>query len=175
MKPPSTLSWEDAMMELKENLKQDLGHYFAELDSMQNQLRELFELQQVCLSTPDAGKLQDVSDQQALAAGQLRNLIQRRADLLSRAHSLGMPAANLTELASQLDASDAGFDSAAQHLKLKMDALHQAGQSQWIECQKSYLHYGQLVQLIANGGRKPLMSSTGKQYIQGGAILDASV
>ena len=58
---------------------------------------------------------------------------------------------------------------------MKIYALHQASQSLWITCQKSVLHYGQLVQLIASGGRKPLILSTGKTVNQGGAILDATV
>jgi flagellar biosynthesis/type III secretory pathway chaperone len=163
------------MTESKETLKQDLSRYFAELDSVQTQIRGLLDLQQVCLAAPDAEELQNLARQQALEIDRLQSLIQRRADLLSRAHSLGISAANLRELASRLDDSESGFANTPQLLKLKLEALRQAGLSQWVACQKSFLHHGKLIQLIANGGRKPLMSSTGKPYIQGGAILDASV
>ncbi len=159
----------------RNDLKTRLSQYFVELDFLQNQVRERLDRQQICLAAPDARELNTITQELALAVEQLEAMVNRRAELLNYGQSLGISAATLHELAAQIDDSDGKLVATTQQLKLKINALNHAGYSQWVVCQKSHLHYGQLIQLIANGGRRPRISSTGKQYVQGGAILDASV
>jgi hypothetical protein len=163
------------MIQSKDVLKKQLGQYFIELDAIQSQMAELLTQKQVCLTVPDAEELQQITGQEVIAVEQLQNLVARRTELLSQARSLGISAENLGDLASQLDESPESSTHTIQQLRHQSQGLHQASYSLWIACQKSLLHYGQLVQLIANGGRRPMISSTGKHHNPGGAILGASI
>lgn len=163
------------MNDPKEGLRKQLGVYFAELEAVQTHMLEAFRKQQLQLAAADAKELEDFAGRQASAVEPLQQLVQRREELLTQARSLGIPAQNLRELAAQLGESEHTTAGRLQQLHLKMLTLNHASHSLWIACQKSLLHYGRVVDLIANGGRRPIISSTGKHHNQGGAILDAFV
>jgi hypothetical protein len=101
--------------------------------------------------------------------------VSRRAEILTIAQSQGLNVSTLQELAASLDDSQGQLVNAAKVLKRKMEAMYYASLSHWISCQKAWLHYSELAQLIANGGKKPMLPGSARYAAQGGAILDAKV
>ncbi len=163
------------MSEMVETLKDLLTNYLVDLDVAQANVSAFLNQQQIRLSQLNSANPFDNSPQDALALEELQALVTRREELLNLARSQGLKVTTLQELANQLEDSQGPLVNTSRLMKRRIESMHYASLSHWISCQKASLHYSQLVQLIANGGRKSLMPGSGSRVVQGGVILDASV
>jgi hypothetical protein len=163
------------MSEKLESLKVLLTQYLADLDVAQANVFDFLNQQQIHLFQLNSAKQLDDTPQDVMELEELRNLVTRRVELLNLARSQGLNVTTLQDLAVRLDDSQGSLIYTSRLMKRKVESMRYASLSHWISCQKACLHYSQLVQLIANGGRKSLMTGSVNRPIQGGVILDASV
>ncbi len=156
-------------------LWQQVETYLMEYDVLRQRWARILEQRRSLLALPNPKELMALCEEEKIVASALRELIARRTDLLEQGKQIGFQADTLRELAKWIvpEAKEAGDRMG--ELQFHADQLRRESWSQWVTCQKSLLYYGQLVQLIANGGRKSSAYGSGHQTVTGGAILDASV
>jgi hypothetical protein len=161
------------MSETVENLKNLLAEYLSDLDLAQ--ARMLGQLDQWRLDVAQPHPLNDLNpgSEENPAIAEWRTMVARRDELLKLAKSQGIVVSTLRELASRLDDPERSLTTSATRMKQKMEAIHYRSLSHWISCQKAWLHYSDLVQLIATGGRKSMSLGSTRSSAQGGVILDA--
>jgi len=163
------------MSDVMESLANRLSQYLADLDLVQTDVLGFLDQQQMQLAQPKPFDQLEAQSQVALPIVELGKLVARREELLNAARSNGLNVRSLQELAQRLDDSQGALTNNTKVMKRKMETIHHASLSHWISCQKAWLHYSQLVQLIANGGRKAMIPGNTRHTLQGGVILDASV
>jgi hypothetical protein len=103
----------------------------------------------------------------------LQQCLQRREQLLERAAGEGLPAANIETLAKSLPGSqrrqlDAQLQSAASRTRL----LRHHGLTNWVLVQRTLLHLGQMLEIIATGGRLRPTYEKGKPAATPGSLVD---
>lgn len=163
------------MSEPMKSLKTLLANYLADLDRVHSRMLDYFNQSQIELVRPNVLEQPGTESEGMSAPEELRTMVARRDEILKVAQSQGLGVTTLAELASRLEGSEGSLARSVSLMKRKMEAMRYASLSHWVSCQKSWLHYSQLVQFIANGGRKPLMGENSRCGAQGGVILDAKV
>lgn len=163
------------MSELLERLKQRLAEYLADLDAIQDRVLDQLAQWQMDVAQPNSLGQLSGNLQGNAAIENLRALVARRDELLKLAQSQGIAVSTLRELAAHLDDPQKSLTTKVSLLKRKMERMHHASLGHWISCQKAWLHYSDLVELIATGGRKPIRLGNTNSLNQGGVILDAKV
>lgn len=163
------------MSELMTSLRRLLSEYLADLDVIQGRVLDQIQQRQIDLAQPMRLNLVDYVNANDPGIEELRAIIARREELLKLAQSQGISVSNLQELALWLDDSERTLVDSVRLMKRKMDRVYYSSLSHWVSCQKAWLHYSDLAQLIAGGGRKSAMRGHAGCSVQGGVILDAKV
>ncbi len=152
-----------------------IAKYCQDLETAQTQLKDVLTRKQIALATPTPQEIQQLTLEESEVLTVLNQLVERRSELLAVAASLGLPANTIREVSRAIEGIGKEMLEQVDRLSYQATALQRLSQSQWVACQKSVLHYGHLIQFLANGGRKYVDPRNGKAPARGGAILDASV
>ncbi len=163
------------MDESLESLRWQIECYLCDYEAVQKHWTELLEQRFVLLALPNPEELMKLCGREEDISGALKELVARRSELLDQGSRLGISASTLRELVSRLFPAGQSITERIQNLQFHAEALRRKSWSQWVTCQKSFLYYGQLVQLIANGGRRCSSYGSHRPAAVGGAIVDASV
>lgn len=154
----------------------ELNALIEEIESAQSALSDLYSRKRAALVEARAEEIVRVVEVEASLLERIRELLTRRARLLQRAQTGGLPAESLAALAGALD----GSDSRALALRIdwarqRSEQLRRENWAQWIIAQRASRHFGELIDLVAEHGRRPPDYSAGsRRYETGGALLDAT-
>jgi|GEM_PF-3925374 len=107
---------------------------------------------------------------------EFQNLMRVRKDLITRANPLAPGAKTLEELVELIGEEDRDeLLGKVKILKTSTANLRSQSWGHWIIARRGFQHYSQILELIANSGKKsPTYERTNRHVHSGGAILDTS-
>lgn len=157
------------------HLLQQVDGFLRDLQTAQEDFRNLFREKRVALTAARADELQRLADRETSLAGRLRSLLGRRQQILQQARDEGIAADSLAGLARQSGSDGDGLRRRIDRLKSVAENLRRDGWVQWIVAQRAFAHNSQLLDMVAHHGRKaPTYGDRGDAGGNGGALLDAS-
>jgi hypothetical protein len=172
------------------DLAAEVRQYLDDVDAAQEALGVVGARKNGALRTADAAALVALADEEATLATRLRKRLGERDHLLSRARVAGHRVTTITELVDDLTARDAtgpvsaGLRERLHRTRSTARRLQRETWVHWIVARRTVEQYGELLDLIANHGRRaatyaaPTASSVRRASstdgTTGGAVLDAS-
>lgn len=158
-------------------LLHELRTVVADFEAAQSELHDLYARKRTALVAARSAELLELAKFEATFLDRCRGLFARRARLLQRAASVGLPGDTLAAVARRLPGSEARELAARiETAQRKSDLLRREHWAQWIIAQRASRHHGELIELVAEHGRRsPVYErDRGHRPASGGAILDAS-
>ncbi len=138
---------------MHEEWERELAKFLQEVTTIQGRLLDLLQRKQRVLAAADTDGLTALALEEGTIEEELKECLARRAKLLEKAASQGLPADRITNLAGAVGAS--------RQLKRQLaEAAHQARLVQihnltnWMLNQRALIHLSQLIEIIATGGRR---------------------
>lgn len=151
----------------------NIARFLDRLQSVQNELLELYESKRSALTRARASELNAIVERETVLSTQLEEILRERRRVLRAGRELGLPDGSIAELvgAFQNPAMEARVADARQ----RTERLRREGWVHWIIAQRAYKHCTAVIDLVAHRGERAVTYSpqpdTGGT---GGAILDAS-
>ncbi|WP_298859078.1 hypothetical protein [uncultured Gimesia sp.] len=161
---------------IQQQLLSQLVGILNDLEPIQKQLLDLYQAKSKALKQVDVARFEQFGVVEEELTRELQFVLLARQQLLQKAEQHGFPSQTMKDLLSGLDVAEADLvfqriDDAEQRSK----KLRHESWVQWIVSQRSYQHYSQILELIANAGQKvPTYSRGQNESNTGGAIFDAS-
>lgn len=146
------------------------------LERTQGEIESLQAGKTAALKLVRPGELESLAVREEELSRRLRGVLLQRSQLLQRARSAGVPVSSLTQLAGAIGREDrAPLLERIQVAQAQSDRIRRQNWTHWIIAHRSYSHYTEILELIANGGQPAPTYTRGKPApVVGGAILDAS-
>jgi hypothetical protein len=160
---------------MPENLLAELERFAATLIDAQEALLRILRRKRIALAAADLETISALQPQEAEAARQLQTLVSWRARILQSARDAGQSCETLTELAHALLGPSAGrlTDMLKSAQRLAAD-VRQESWVQWVITNRCCNFYSEVLELIAQGGKKPPTYYEQAWTHHGGAVLDAN-
>ena len=153
----------------------ELEQFAATLIDAQEALLQILHRKRTALATADLEMMAALQTPEAEAARRLQELVAWRARLLESARRAGHPGETLTELAQALFGSQ---PSRLTHLlktaQRRAKEVRQESWVQWVITNRCCNFYSEVLELIAQGGKKPPTYHEQAWAHRGGAVLDAN-
>ncbi len=160
---------------MAEILLKELERFAAALIEAQRTLLEVLRRKCGLLASSDLNGLAALQATETEAAQRLQTIVSWRAKLLDAAKRGGLNCETLTELARSLDgpkrAGVLASLAAAHQLALQ---LQQESWVHWVITNRCCNFYGEVLELIAHGGKKSPTYQSEDWVERGGAVLNAS-
>ena len=132
----------------------EIGGLLSELSSVQAELLDILARKRDALAAAHLEALAELQPQEEALAARLEQCQVRRAELLERARREGLPADNVSKLASRLSGGRPGkLGQQVKESAAKMRLLQHHSLANWVLAQRSLLHVSQLLESIATSGR----------------------
>ena len=153
-------------------LADELAAYLDRLEAAHRGLAEAAETSRVAVRSADAAALADAAGREQRAAIELRTRLEERAELLRTAASAGVVTSDLAELTERLGDRRL-IDRVA---RLRVDAAHgrREAWARWVAVRRAGTVCGELLSLVAGGGRVTYAAPGSHAASAGGSLLDAS-
>ena len=160
---------------MPQTLLTELERFATSLIDAQETLLEIMRRKRTALTTSNTAALAALEAPETEAAQRLQVLVTWRAKLLQAARHIGRNFDSLTDLAHSLVApqSSAVVTLLEQARRLAV-AVQQESWVQWVITNRCCNFYGEVLELIAHGGRKSPTYHQADWSRHGGALLDAS-
>ena len=157
-------------------LIEDVVRFLRALEGTQEELAQVFARKQGLLTGIDPSALEEAARAEGEVNGRLRKLVGVRRELLERAGRQGLPSESLKDVVARLGGAAAEqLSPLIERVGRNSARLRTESWGQWILAQRAGQHDGQLIDLIANAGRRAATYSAGAERAAGGgAILDAT-
>ncbi len=161
---------------IHQQLLSQLVGVLNDLEPIQIQLLDLYQAKSKALKQVDVDRVEKCGVIEEELTRELQFVLLAREQLLQLAKHHGLPSQSMQDLLSGLEIAEAEpvfqrIEEAQQRSK----KLRHESWVQWIVSQRSYQHYSQILDLIANAGEKvPTYSRGQNESTTGGAIFDAS-
>ena len=151
----------------------ELAQFLTDLSAVQEETLQLLTTKRELLVKMDTAGLATMAPHEESLIARLQQCLQRREELLERAAGEGLPAANIQTLAKSLPGDarrqiDAQLQSAASRTRL----LQHHGLTNWVLVQRTLLYLGQMLEIIATGGRLRPTYEKGKPTATPGSLMD---
>jgi hypothetical protein len=162
---------------MSEALVAEVRRYLRSFESTQEQLGELYRHKRTALIQARAADLLRIAEAETKLAGELKDQLARRRQILEQSEDAGLPVDSIRSLVASFD-PDSRAELMPQIERAQTSATKVRRES-WIHfiiAQRSLHQYNDLMELIAHCGQKsPTYNrSRGQETSGGGAILDAS-
>ena len=161
---------------IQQQLLSQLVGILNDLEPIQTQLLDLYQKKSTALKQVDVARIEQIGVVEEELTRELQFVLLARQQLLQEAERHGLPSQTMKELLSGLDVaeSDPVFQRIEEAQQRSQKLRHESW-VQWIVSQRSYQHYSQILELIANAGQKiPTYSRGQNESSTGGVIFDAS-
>lgn len=158
-------------------LLNEVKQFLSALEATQEEFAELFRRKRTALTQARADELLRLAESEAALAQRLQAALGHRQRILQGAGREGLPCKSLAELTPDIagDESDQ-LQSRIERARRMSDRIRQESWIHWIIANRTCSHYTELLNLIANCGRKaPTYSQKSCEESRGGVILDASI
>lgn len=155
----------------------ELERFAAALIEAQQALLEILRRKRKALASSDLAALAALESPETAAAQKLQTLVAWRARILDIAQRAGKKFENLSDLAQSLTGPQKAKVVAALEAARALAAeLQQESWIHWVITNRCCNFYGEVLELIAHGGKKPpTYQSSNTDWVQrGGAVLNAS-
>ena len=151
----------------------ELGAFLTELSSIQEETLHVLEKKRKLLVDVDTAGLAELAPQEELLVQRLQSCLKKREELLQKAGEEGLPAASLTKLAQALPRDQRkqvapDLEGAASRMRL----LRHQSLTNWVLVQRTLLHLGQMLEIIATGGRPQPTYGKGEPACATGSLAD---
>jgi len=157
-----TIAWES-----------ELAQFLTDLSAVQDQSLALLSQKRERLAAADLQGLAALEEEEEQVMATLQECLARRAALLQRAASEGLPAEDLTSLATSLPQASQGtlalkFAQTSARARL----LQHQSLVNWVVVQRTLIHLSQLLEIIATGGQMKPTYGKGAPVQPRGALVD---
>jgi hypothetical protein len=151
----------------------ELGAFLTELSSIQEETLHVLEKKRKLLMGVDTAGLAELAPQEDSLIERLQGCLKTREDLLQKAGKEGLPAVSLTELTQALPRDQKkqlapDLEGAAARMRL----LRHHSLTNWVLVQRTLLHLGQMLEIIATGGRPQPTYGKGEPACATGSLAD---
>jgi flagellar biosynthesis/type III secretory pathway chaperone len=139
----TTIDWEAEIIALLDELSQVQDELFSTLKAKRD-----------CMSRSDMEGMTALEEREELVRKRLEECHHRRQQLLRAARQRSLPSESLGKLATA--ATVGGQESLANRVKetsARIRLLQHESLTNWVLAQRSLLHYAQLLEILATGGR----------------------
>ncbi len=158
-------------------LLNEVKQFLERLEATQEEFTQLFQRKRTALCQARTDELLQIAQSEASLAQRLQAALEHRQRILHDACQEGLPSKSLSELAATLSGDERDqFESRIERARGMSDRIRQESWIHWIIAHRTYSHYTELLNLIANCGKKaPTYSQKPSKESTGGVILDASI
>ena len=159
------------------SLLKEVKQFLSALEATQDELAELFGRKRTALTQARSDELLRLAASEASLTGRLQAALGQRQRILNDAKQQGLPSQSLSELAPAIAGDERDrLRSRIERARGMSDRIRQESWIHWIIAHRTYSHYTELLNLIANCGKKaPTYSQKPSEESTGGVILDASI
>lgn len=158
---------------MQSNWEQEIAELLTELSAVQTELLEFLGEMRKRLADVDIDGMNELQSRERELLERLQQCHSRRGQLLERAAAGGLPGESIRALASALpDAERQSLAPQVQQASLQARLLQHHSLTNWVLAQRTLLHLGQILEIIASGGR--LQPTYGKESSDqnAGVLLD---
>jgi flagellar biosynthesis/type III secretory pathway chaperone len=159
----TTIDWEAEIIALLDELSQ-----------VQDELFSTLAAKRECMSRSDAEGMTALEEREEQVRQRLEACHHRRQQLLRAARQRSLPSDSLGKLAAT--ATLGGRESLAGRVKetsARMRLLQHESLTNWVLAQRSLLHYAQMLEILATGGRpQPTYKEQGAAAPCAGALVN---
>ena len=151
----------------------ELATLLTDLLAVQDELQTVLTRKRELLIQPDPDGLAAIAGQEDKLVLSLKECLNRREELLERAHHEGLPSTSIRALARSLPEnqreplSEKVTLAGAQARLLKHHSL-----TNWVVIQRTLLHLSQILEIIATGGRLQPTYGEGEPVGASGGLVD---
>jgi hypothetical protein len=158
------------------DLAHEIEELLGEIDETQNALGATYRDKRAAIREANAPEIDRLTRFEQEQISELQVHLRRREQILQRARQAGLPADSLKSLVGTLP--EPFRESLLAHLdetRRTTDANRRESWILWIVCKQSLRFFSNVIELIANGGRRtPIYSARPEAELStGGALLDA--
>jgi hypothetical protein len=158
------------------DLAREIEEFLVAIDETQDALGAAYRDKRAAIRQANAAEINRITKIEEARVVELQVYLRRREQILQRALQMGLPADSLESVARTLP--EPFRDSLLAHIektRRAADANRRESWILWIVCKQSLRFFSDVVELIANGGRRtPIYSArAGVELSTGGALLDA--
>ena len=151
----------------------DLAELLAELSAVQTELLAFLAEKRQVLADVNVEAMPEMQHRETALLDRLQECHDRRAELLARASSDGLPADSLRSLSSVAATERrAPLGAQVQQATIQARLLQHHSLANWVLAQRALLHLSQLLEIIASGGRLQPTYGKGNQGAGAGVLLD---
>lgn len=160
------IDWEAEILSLLDEISQVQDELFATLTEKRD-----------CMVRRDLDGMAAVNEREHEVCQRLESCHQRRQQLLRAARQRNLPCDSLEKLASSPIAGDReNLSKRVSESASRMRLLRHESLTNWVIAQRSLLHYAQLLEILAAGGRPhPTYQERGAPTSYGGVLVDHEV
>ena len=146
----------------------------GELTSVQDELFEALSAKRDCMARRDFEGIVPLDEREEQVRCRLEACQQRRQQLLSAARQRNLPSDSLGGLAnSAIIPGREKLSSRVKETSARMRLLQNECLTNWVVAQRSLLHYAQMLEILATGGRPdPTYKERGAPVTNGGMLVD---
>jgi hypothetical protein len=146
----------------------------GELTSVQDELFETLSAKRDCMARCDFDGMAALDEREEQIGCRLEACHHRRQQLLSAARQRNLPSENLGGLAnSAIIPGRERLGGRVKESSARMRLLQHECLTNWVVAQRSLLHYAQMLEILATGGRPdPTYKERGAPVAGGGLLVD---
>ena len=154
----------------------EIRQFLQVLEVIQDEQTTAFQAKRTALRTAKAPALRALAEQEADLTRRLQLQLACRQQILQKAAAAGLPAESLESVVAAASGSDSAvLQGRIARARERSERIRRENLSHWIVAQRAFHHYTEMLDLIANRGRKaPTYGIGAPRESVGGAILDAS-
>jgi hypothetical protein len=159
----ATIDWES-----------EIASLLTELTGVQDELFDALSAKRDCMARRDFEGIAALNEREEHVRTRLEACHARRQQLLSAARQRKLPSESLGELAnSAIIADRENLAGRVKETSARMRLLQHECLTNWVVAQRSMLHYGQMLEILATGGRPdPTYKERGAAVSTGGMLVD---
>ena len=154
----------------------ELAKFLTDLSAVQDHTLSVLTRTREMIRTSDAEGLATVDEEERRLVDDLQHCLDRRQELLDRAHQQGLPSKNIRSLVGAIPgAKEGSLGDQVRQSQARSRALQIHNLTNWVLVQRTLLHLSQILEIIATGGR--LKPTYGKdEPVSGhGTLMDRAV
>lgn len=145
-----------------------------EMSQVQDELFTILAEKRACMMRRDLEGMMAVNAREQEVCQRLETCLQRRQQLLRAARQRNLPHESLGKLArSPISGNRDSLSKRVDESSARMRLLQHESLTNWVMAQRSLLHYSQMLEILAAGGRpNPTYKERGASVSYGGVLVD---
>jgi len=159
------------------NLRSRVKKFLSSLESIQDELLELYERKRHAITRAEATQMRTLAQTEAELTQTMQRFVVQRQEILNDAGGAQLPCDSILELVAVVGGDEQSqLEDRVKRSRKKSERIRRESWVHWVVSQRALNHYRDLLDLIADHGRKsPTYNHGSSRQSTGGAILDASV